>query len=271
MFPDMIALTVPTRRQRRSFARSTRALVVAMVTLVSAASAWGQEPPASLGAKPANHPPTVKILSPKPDGMYEENAQVRYEIDVSDQEDGESKFQEINSAEVLLMVRHFSGSEAAEAAEAAMNRAITDDPPGLATLRTSDCLNCHAFDARLIGPSFADIRKRYPYSQANVDSMSRRVLQGTSGIWGSIKMPSHPELTLDQAAACVTWILKTGADPETNYYTGTEGSFRVTVPPDAKAKDKGMLVLIASYTDHGLKDDPGRRLQGHDAIRIRIQ
>ena len=84
-------------------------------------------------------------------------------------------------------------------------------------------------------------------------------------------MPSHPELTLEQAAACVTWILKTAAGPETNYYTGTEGTFRVTVPPDSKAKDKGMLVLIASYSDHGLKDDPSQRMQGRDAIRIRIQ
>jgi cytochrome c len=206
-------------------------------------------------------PPTVIIVSPKPDGTYEENAQVRYEIDVSDPKDGESKFQEINSAEVLLIVRHFSSPEAAEAA---MSRAVSDDPLGLGTVRTSDCLNCHAFDARSIGPSFADIRKRYPYSQASVDSMSRHILQGTSGAWGSIKMPSHPDLTVEQAAACVTWILTTAADPETNYYTGTEGTFRVTVPPDSKAKDKGVLVLIASYTD-------SQGMQGRDTLRIRIQ
>jgi len=227
-----------------------------------------QEKPGSLSAKSTNHAPMVKILSPKADGTYEENAQARYEIDVSDQEDGESKFQEINSSEVLLIVRHYSS---AAAAEAAMSGAMLDDPPGLGTLRTSDCLNCHAFDARLIGPSFADIRKRYPYSQAHVDGLSRHILQGTSGAWGSIKMPNHPELTMEQAAACVTWILKAAADPETNYYAGTEGTFRVTVPPDSKAKDKGVLVLIASYTDHGLKDDPGQRMQGHDALRIRIQ
>ena len=246
----------------------TRALIAAALSLVSMTTVWGQEEPGSLGARPTNHPPTVKIVSPKTDGTYEENAQVRYEIEVSDPEDGESKFQEINSTEVLLIVRHFSNSLAAEGA---MNRAIADDPPGLGTLRTSDCLNCHAFEVRLIGPSFADIRKRYPYSQANVDSLSRHTLQGTSGTWGSIKMPSHPELTTEQAAACVTWILKTAADPETHYYTGTEGSFRVTIPPDSKAKDKGMLVLIASYTDHGLKDDPNQRMQGRDAIRIRIR
>jgi cytochrome c len=229
----------------------TRVLVAAALFLVSMAA---------LCAEPTNHPPIVKIVSPKA-GTYEENAQVRYEIDVSDAEDGESKFQEINSAEVLLIVRHFSS---AEDAAAAMSGAIADDPPGLRTLRTSDCLNCHAFDARLIGPSFADIRKRYPYSQTSVDSMSRHIIQGASGIWGSIKMPSHPELTAEQAAACVTWILKTGADPETNYYTGTEGMFRVAVPPGSKAKDKGMLVLIASYTD-------SKGMQGRDTLRIRIQ
>jgi len=230
----------------------TRALVAATVSLVSMAGP---------NDHPASHPPTVKIVSPKPDGIYEENAQVRYEIDVSDPKDGESKFQEINSTAVLLIVRHFSSPEAAEAA---VSGSIADDPPGLRFLRTSDCLNCHAFDARLIGPSFTRIRKRYPYSQATVDSLSRHILEGASGAWSSIKMPSHPELTMEQAAACVTWILKTAADPDTNYYTGTEGIFRVAVPPDSKAKDKGTLVLIASYTD-------SQRMQGRDAIRIRVQ
>jgi len=230
------------------------------ITCALAAAALSLMSMAAVGAQSRNLPPTVKIVSPKPDGIFEENAQVRYEVDVSDPKDGESKFQEINSAAVLLIVRYFSSSEAAEAA---MSRAIADDPPGLRTLQTSDCLNCHAFDARSIGPSFADIRKRYPFSQAGVDSMSRHIIQGTSGAWGSIKMPSHPELTMEQAAACVTWILKTAGDPETNYYAGTEGMFRVTVPPDSKAKDTGVLVLMARYTD-------SQGIQGRDAIRIRI-
>jgi cytochrome c len=217
-------------------------------------------------AQPANSPPRVKIISPLTGGTYVQNTQVRYEIEVSDKEDGESKFQEINPAEVLLVVRHFSSTADAEAA---ISQLIADDPPGLGTLRTSDCLSCHAFDARLIGPSFAEIRKRYPYSQPTVDGLSRHILQGSSGAWGSIKMPSHPQLTPEQAAGCVTWLLKMAADPETNYYTGTEGAFRAPVRPDSKGK--GMLVLIASYIDHGLKDDPSQKLQGHDVVRIQIR
>jgi len=247
---------------------STRALLAAAVALLSIAAERSQGAPAAPGAKPVNHPPTVRILHPKANDAYAENAQVRYDIDVSDPEDGESKYQEINPTEVLLMVRYFPSTAAAEAA---MSGALAGDPPGLGTIRTSNCLSCHAFDGSLIGPSFADIRKRYPYSQANVESLARHILDGTSGAWGSIKMPSHPELTMEQAAACVTWILKTAADPQTHYYTGTEGSFRVVIPPDSQSKDKGTLLLIASYTDHGLKDDPGQRLQGRDAIRIQIK
>jgi cytochrome c len=242
--------------------------MAAALTLLWMAGVRGQEEPTRPGAKPVNHPPAVKIVSPKANDAYKENSRVSYEIDVSDREDGESKFQEINPTEVLLIVRHFSSTGAADAA---MSGAITDDPPALGTIRTSNCLSCHAFDARLIGPSFADIRKRYPYSQANVDTLSRHILEGTSGAWGLIRMPSHPELTREQAAACVTWILKTAADPQTNYYTGTEGSFRVAVPQESQPKDKGMLVLIASYTDHGLKDDPGQRMHGQAAIRIQIK
>jgi len=82
-------------------------------------------------------------------------------------------------------------------------------------------------------------------------------------------MPSHPDLTTEQAAASVTWILKTAADPQTSYYTGTEGAFRVTAPPDSDAK--GVLVLTASYTDHGSKNDPSLRIVGRDTVVIRIQ
>ena len=29
-------------------------------------------------------------------------------------------------------------------------------------------------------------------------------------------------------------------------------------------------MLIATYTDHGLKEDPGQRMQGRDAVLVRI-
>jgi cytochrome c len=261
-------LSAVSQRRHWCGSRSARTLVAVAVTVSWTAAVQGQAERGNPHAKPVNHPPTVKIVSPKANEGYEENSQVRYTIDVSDREDGESKFQEINPTEVLLMVRYFQSTASAEAA---MSGDVTGDSPGLGSIRTSNCLSCHAFDGRLIGPSFADIRNRYPYSQANVERLSRSILEGASGTWGRIKMPSHPELTMAQAVACVTWILKTAADPQTNYYTGTDGSFRVVIPHDLASKEKGMLLLIASYTDHGLKDDPGQKMQGRDVIRIPIR
>ena len=53
-----------------------------------------------------NQAPVVKIISPKINSSYRENAQVAYKISVSDKEDGESKYQEINPKEVLLKVEY---------------------------------------------------------------------------------------------------------------------------------------------------------------------
>ncbi len=214
-----------------------------------------------------NHPPVVKIISPRANGTYEENTLVRYQVEVSDKEDGESKFQEIPSNEVFLEVRYFA--DASKAATAS-SQTVKSDPPGLQTIKASNCLNCHAFNAKLIGPSFYDISKRYPYSRSNIDTLSKRILEGTTGVWGSIKMPTHPELTKAQTADIVSWILKNAADPTVNYYTGTEGSFRLKSPAASPGKG-GAFVLIASYTDHGLKDKPKQNLKGQEAILIRCQ
>lgn len=53
-----------------------------------------------------NNAPVVKIIIPKNNSRYEWNTPIRYNIIVSDKEDGESKFQEILSSEVSLEVRY---------------------------------------------------------------------------------------------------------------------------------------------------------------------
>ena len=75
-------------------------------------------------------------------------------------------------------------------------------------------------------------------------------------------MPTHPELTIAETKNAVQWIMKNAADPNVNCYTGLEGFFRI------KPDSKGAYVLTASYTDHGLKDVPGKRLRGVDVVVI---
>src|SRR5690348_7798976 len=103
-----------------------------------------------------NHAPVVKIISPTNNSSYNANAQVHYKISVSDKEDGESKYDEIEPKQVLLEVKYFNDTSKIDTANANSN-----DAPGLAAMKTSNCFNCHGFDNKVIGPSFSDINKKY--------------------------------------------------------------------------------------------------------------
>lgn len=207
-----------------------------------------------------NQPPVVKIVNPKNNSSFDWDTPISYSITVSDKEDGESKFNEINAKEVLLEVK-YAGTK-----PATMGKNIQPDEPGLALMRTSNCFNCHNFNSKSLGPSFNDVCKKYPATKANIDTMIKRIKEGSSGHWeGREKMPSHPELTVNEIKSTVQWILKHAADPNENYYIGTEGVFRIK---QTKPNQKGSYILTASYTDHGLKNTPGKRLEGRDVVII---
>ena len=204
-----------------------------------------------------NHPPIVKMLLPQNNSSFDKGASVTYKISVSDKEDGESKFDEINPKEVLLEVRYLKNGKALP---------VNAQNNGVNIIMTSNCVTCHGFNTKAMGPSFADINKRYAATKANADSLVKRIQYGSAGIWGKEKMPPHPELTAADIKSIVQWITRSAADANVNYYVGTDGYFRFK--PDAQ---KGTYQLTASYTDHGLKDLPGKKLKGQDAITISIK
>lgn len=184
-----------------------------------------------------NQPPVVKITLPKANENLKPGSQVRYSIDVSDKEDGDTKFDEINSNEILLTVN--SG------------KVKPNDKSALHAMMSSNCMNCHAFKSKLIGPSFMDISIK----KSNTAELIKHVKDGSSGIWGEIVMPSHPELSNEEIAKMVNWILKFKDEKTVEYYLGKEGSFSVN--------GASAVTLTASYLDHG-------KIMGEDKIAIRF-
>lgn len=212
-----------------------------------------------------NHPPVVKIIVPKSNSSFENNATVPYTITVSDPEDGESEYQEIASNEVYLEVKYVA--DAAKAA-AFSKASVKSEPAGLTAIKGSNCFNCHTLNSKLIGPSFFDIRKRYPYTKSNTELLIKRIRQGSTGVWGTVSMPTHLELTPQQTQNIVQWIYKAAAQPGLDYYHGLDGSFRLKLPATAT---KGYFMVTASYTDHGTKDQPKQTFTGQDVILIRCR
>jgi cytochrome c len=211
--------------------------------------------------QPQNNAPIVRIISPKNNSDISRGSQMHYSITVSDKEDGESKFDEINPKEVLLQVKYLNDTSALHTAK----KIIENDPPGLAAIRTSNCLNCHAFENKVIGPGFNEIAKRYQPTGENISLLEKRIFEGSKGIWGKEAMPTHPELTAEQIENIVNWIMQNGTAGDVHYYVGTESSFKI--PTDLKSN---FLLLSASYTDHGI-NNKGDRLKGQDVILLRVK
>jgi cytochrome c len=217
-------------------------------------------------AREANTPPSVRIIAPPDNGLFDWDTQVRYTIRVSDQEDGESEYQEIAPNEVMLEVVYLPN--AARAGEYVRREQFAAlDAPGLALIRRSDCFGCHAVQDKLTGPPFAEIAKRYPHNPATITLLAERIVQGNAGVWGEAAMPPHPDFTRAQAEQIVSWILENTKDPDRCYYPGTEGAFRTRSRPAGGTP--GAYVVTASYTDHGPKDAQGTALHGHHAILLR--
>ncbi len=207
-----------------------------------------------------NSPPKVTILAPAKNSGFQWNSIIPYSINISDKEDGNSEYNEISTNEVLLKVLYLPDSSGTKKYLSEMSR-ISTESRGLLLMTSSTCFMCHAAKNKLIGPSFNLIAKRYPNSAFSLEMLAKKVINGSTGVWGDVSMPPHPDLKIDQAKEIVRWILENNSNPNLYYFTGIEGAFRTKEKPD-KEYHKGVYILTASYTDHGLKDIHKLRKRG---------
>ena len=198
---------------------------------------------------PENSAPKVTITAPAKNSKFQWNSIVPYSIRVLDLEDGNSGYNEIPPSEVLLMVRYLPDSSHVKEYLSDRSKA---NPQPLLWMSTSTCFNCHAAKTKLIGPSFELIARRYPDNPISAETLANKIINGSSGTWGDVKMPPHPDLKIGQAREIVRWILKNNSDPDQSYLAGTEGAFRTKEKPNIEP-GKGVYILTASYTDHGMK------------------
>jgi cytochrome c len=185
-----------------------------------------------------NHPPVVKITAPASTGA---GAQTKYSISVADKEDGDTKFDEINPNEILLQVQFEETGK-------------KNDVSALHAMMASNCMNCHTFRSKLIGPSYMDISNKY--SSSDLSTLVKRVMDGSKGVWGDIVMPTHPELTTEEIKKMVSWIVKYKDNKAVDYYLGNEGSIQF--------QKQGKVVLCASYLDHD-------KTMGEDRLVIEVK
>jgi cytochrome c551/c552 len=85
---------------------------------------------------------------------------------------------------------------------------VTKGPAAL--FKNENCSACHAPNAKLVGPSIADIAKKYEGQSTALDKLMVKVKVGGAGVWGAIPMPAQAQLSDEDRKALVVWMLSSG-------------------------------------------------------------
>jgi cytochrome c len=96
-------------------------------------------------------------------------------------------------------------AQATELPQAQVSKA--DIEKGKALISKSDCLACHKVDAKLVGPAYKDVAKKYKATPENMNKLADKIIKGGAGVWGQIPMSPHPTITEADAKKMVAYIL----------------------------------------------------------------
>ena len=70
-----------------------------------------------------------------------------------------------------------------------------------------NCLQCHAIDKKIIGPTYRDVAKKYQGAKDAQALLVKSVKAGSMNKWGQIPMPPNEKVSDAEAATLVRWVL----------------------------------------------------------------
>lgn len=85
---------------------------------------------------------------------------------------------------------------------------------GESLVKASDCKTCHHKINKIIGPSHTDVAKKYEFTEANVKMLADKIIKGGSGVWGSINMTAHPDISQADAEKMARYVLSLDGEKE---------------------------------------------------------
>lgn len=96
----------------------------------------------------------------------------------------------------MLSVALSAGSAAAHA-----------EATGLTLAQQQNCMSCHAVARPFMGPALHDVAAKYAGRDDAATYLKHKILDGSTGVWGTVPMPANTQLTPDQAATLANWVL----------------------------------------------------------------
>lgn len=215
----------------------------------------GETNQASVRIIAGNEPPVVEVDCTGNTTFFFDSGQINYKVSVSDQEDGSLASGQISPRAVAVSIDYISAG--LRFTPAMLRHAALDSSTQFvvaqALIGNSDCRTCHALNVRTVGPAFAEIAERYPPSPSIIDTLAKRIIRGSHGVWGTDNnMPAHSSITPNDARTIVNFILNSNAEnPKT---LPVKGTFVTRIPRDDNGK--GTYIIRAAYSDRAAANVP---------------
>lgn len=87
---------------------------------------------------------------------------------------------------------------------------ITTNPvyqEGIAIVAKSDCMTCHQIAEKNIGPAWRDVADKYAGQDTAVAYLAKKIIEGGSGVWGTVPMAPHPTFSQQEAETVAKYVL----------------------------------------------------------------
>jgi cytochrome c len=85
--------------------------------------------------------------------------------------------------------------------------AVLDNAKAEALMKKDGCAACHSIDKKIVGPAYVDVAAKYKNDKNAVAMLSKKVKEGSTGVWGPIPMPPNAATSQADITELVTWIL----------------------------------------------------------------
>lgn len=194
-----------------------------------------------------NETPQVNIDITGNKMFYFPGKQVRYTVNVTDKEDGSTAAGNLDAANLYVKALYMEGRDKAGMPQG--HQIISGAIAGKNIMETSDCKTCHKPNEKSIGPSFMDVAAKYKDDPTSPEYLADKIIKGGSGVWGETAMAAHPGISTSEAKQIVEYIFSLAGGNKQEPSLPATGTVSPTV--GGELKDRGVLYLIASYTDKG--------------------
>lgn len=220
----------------------------------------------NLSVAVGNEAPKVSLeLGNSNKSFFTENKSLNYEVNVSDKEDGKLG-EGIDPEQVSISIDYLAEGYDKNMITAGHRSADQSAlfAKGKKLIEGSDCMSCHKINGTSIGPAYVKVAAKYKNDDNAMGHLTRKIINGGSGVWGETPMSAHPSISPADASEMVKFILnsdkiqgKKSLDPK--------GTYTPKLGKDDKGQ--GVLMVRAAYEDKGANGLPSLRSEQNLFLR----